>query len=227
MWWHAGRHVPSAPVHREMSLGSHGNDREVDRAQHLFCHRADEQLAELAPAPGSEQHAVRLELTDRGCNLMGRVALAHQRIAANAATGCMFAPGPQHLFRDLQSAACVVVRHSGGIGAEGRGGGKRMQKNQPRPGFTCLFQGKRHEMVQIAQVGGDEDRGWMRPAAGLGIPHGIHLTPERRVTDKRVRDVPERTAESDLDHTSDESLAVKSTPCHHEFSGCGSCLHTY
>jgi hypothetical protein len=32
-------------LHREMSLGTHGNDREVDRAQHLFCHGTKEQLA--------------------------------------------------------------------------------------------------------------------------------------------------------------------------------------
>jgi hypothetical protein len=32
-------------------------------------------------------------------------------------------------------------------------------------------------MVQIAQVCGDENRGRMRPAADIGIPHGEHLTP--------------------------------------------------
>ena len=59
-WWHARRHVqrPSPPL--EMSLGTHGYDREVNRAQHLFCHRAEEQLAYLAPAPCTEQHAIHL-----------------------------------------------------------------------------------------------------------------------------------------------------------------------
>ena len=164
-----------APVHREMSLGSHGNDREVDRAQHLFCNRANEHLAELAPAPCSDQHAVRLKLTDGGCNLIDSLALAHQRVAADAAPGGVFAPGPQHLIRDLQSAGDVVIRHAGGIGVDGRGGRKHMQENEPGLGFTRLFHGERHEMVQIAQVSCDEDSGWMRPAAGLGIPHGKHL----------------------------------------------------
>ena len=54
---------------REMSLGTHGNDREIDRAQHLFCHGAEQQLAQPAPAPRAEKNAVRLELADRGGNL--------------------------------------------------------------------------------------------------------------------------------------------------------------
>ena len=31
-------------VHREMSLGTHGNDREIHRAQHLFRHGTEQQL---------------------------------------------------------------------------------------------------------------------------------------------------------------------------------------
>ena len=170
----------AAPIHREMSLGSHGNDREVDRAQHLFCNRANEHLAEFAPAPCSEQHAIRLKLTDGGCNLMYSLALTYQRVAADAAPGGEFAPGPQHLFRDLQSAGGVVIRHAGGIGVNGRGGGKHVQENSRAAVFTRLLHGERHEMVQIAQVSGDEDCGWMRPAAGLGIPHGKH--PMERVS---------------------------------------------
>ena len=53
-----------------------------------------------------------------------------------------------------------------------------MQENKPGPGFAGLFQDKRHEVVQVAQVSGDEDCGWMRPAAGIGIPHGKHLISE-------------------------------------------------
>ena len=39
------------PAHLEMSLGSHGNDREVDRAQHLFRYGTKKQLTQLASAP--------------------------------------------------------------------------------------------------------------------------------------------------------------------------------
>ena len=43
--------VPAA--HREMSLGSHGVDREVNRAQHLLCNRTKEKFADLPPAPSA------------------------------------------------------------------------------------------------------------------------------------------------------------------------------
>ena len=61
-----------------------------------------------------------------------------------------------------------------------------MQKNQVRPGFTRLFQGKRHEMVQIAQVRGDKDGFRMRPAESIGIPQGEHLVCQERGTGKRA-----------------------------------------
>ena len=133
------------------------------------------------PEPGPnealvKQHAVGLELTDGGCNLIGGLALAHQRIAMDAAADRHIAPRPQRLFRGLQCACGVVVRHSGGIGGDGRGGRKHVEKNEASRGFAGLFHGERHEMSQVAQIGGDEDCGWMRPAAGLGIPHGEHLS---------------------------------------------------
>ena len=58
-----------------------------------------------------------------------------------------------------------------------------MQKDEPGGGFAGLvsirlLKSERHEMVEIAQVSGDEDCGWMRPAADIGIPHGEHLIPE-------------------------------------------------
>ena len=68
-------------MHREMSLGSHGDDREVDRAQHLFCHGAEQQLAEPAPAPGPEKNSIRLELPGGGRDLLDGVAFAHQAVA--------------------------------------------------------------------------------------------------------------------------------------------------
>ena len=50
-----------------------------------------------------------------------------------------------------------------------------MEKDQPCTGFARLLKSKGHEMVQIAQVCGDKNRGRMRPAADIGIPHGRHL----------------------------------------------------
>ena len=131
-----------APVHREMSLGSHGNDREVDRAQHLFCHRADEQPAELAPAPGSEQHAVGMKLANGGCNLLRGMAFAGQGIAANAETGGNFAPGMHHLLRDLQGSGGVVVGHAGGVGGKGRRGREHVQKNDAGLGSRAPVRGQ-------------------------------------------------------------------------------------
>ena len=84
----------AAAFHREMSLGSHGYDREVDRAQHLFCHGTEQHLAKPAPAPGTEKDAIRLKLPGRGLNLLGGVALAHQAVAGDAAAAGSFAPGP-------------------------------------------------------------------------------------------------------------------------------------
>ena len=68
----------------EMSLWSHGDDREVYRAQHLFCHGAEEQLAYLAPAPSSEKDTISLELPSRRDDLMGGMAFANNCVAGNA-----------------------------------------------------------------------------------------------------------------------------------------------
>ena len=73
--------LPVAAPHREMSLGSHGNDREIDRAQHLFCHGAEEQLADLAPAPGAKKYTICLELSNRGGDLLRGIAFAHHDVA--------------------------------------------------------------------------------------------------------------------------------------------------
>src|SRR6266704_6754260 len=64
--------------HREMSLGSYGHDREVYRAQHLFCHGAKEQLAYLAPAPGAEENTIYVELANDRGDLMSRVSLSNE-----------------------------------------------------------------------------------------------------------------------------------------------------
>ena len=161
-----------------MSLGSHGYDREVNRAQHLFCHRADEQLAYLAPAPCTEQHAIHLKLADSGRNLLSWMPFARQRITAKAPLPGEIAPGPKHLLCDLKGSRGVVIRHARGVGGNGLRAGKHMEHDQSRTGLGRLFQCKRHQVIEIAQVSGNEDGGWMRPAVGTRFPHGKHLIPE-------------------------------------------------
>jgi hypothetical protein len=53
-----------------------------------------------------------------------------------------------------------------------------MQKNDASSVVARLFEGKRHEMVQITQIRGDEKVFRMRPAVAVRISHGIHLIPE-------------------------------------------------
>ncbi len=78
--------------HFEMSLGAHGHDREIYRTQHLFCHGAKEQLAYLAPAPGSEKDAVHLELSRGSENLLGGISFANHRIADDVLASSHGAP---------------------------------------------------------------------------------------------------------------------------------------
>jgi len=101
--------------HREMSLGTHGNNREIDRAQHLFCHGTEEQLAQLAPAPAAENDAIRLELADSGGDLVSRNSFAHQGVAVYTLPSRQLAPGLQSFFGKFQSAGRIVVRHADGI----------------------------------------------------------------------------------------------------------------
>src|SRR5271157_3441146 len=84
-----------AALHREMSLGSHGHDREVDRAQHLFRYGTQKQLAQLAAAPGAEKKAINLELAENGFNLPHGMSFAHQGIANDALMPRQLAPGFQ------------------------------------------------------------------------------------------------------------------------------------
>ena len=59
-----------------------------------------------------------------------------------------------------------------------------MQQNQARAGLPRLSHGKGHQPVQVAQIRGDKDNGWMCPAttAGIGatgIGHNAYLNGER------------------------------------------------
>src|SRR5215472_132844 len=60
---------PVGASHLEMSLGSHGDDREVYRAQHLLRHGTKEQVANFAPAPGPKKNAIDIELSHSICDL--------------------------------------------------------------------------------------------------------------------------------------------------------------
>ena len=61
-----------------------------------------------------------------------------------------------------------------------------MQEEETGPGIARLLEGKRHEMVQIAQVRGDEDGIRMRPAVDIGIPHGQYLVCQKRGTGEKA-----------------------------------------
>src|SRR6266704_2564880 len=95
--------------HREMSLGSYGHDREVYRAQHLFCHGAKEQLAYLAPAPGAEEDAICVELANRGRDLLRRVSFANQRITVNVLSACHHSPRFKRLCRKSNGPSRIVI----------------------------------------------------------------------------------------------------------------------
>jgi hypothetical protein len=172
-----------AVLHREISLGTHGDDREIDRAQHLLCHGAEEQLSEPVPAPGSKKHSICLELADRGFDLPCGIPLAHQGIAGYIFAAGQGAPWFERLRRVLQRAGRIVAGHSGGVGFECRGCGKNVKENQPGPSLRCLLQSIGHEPVQIAQVSGDQDRRGMNPSNDIRIRgvirHDIYLAQER------------------------------------------------
>jgi hypothetical protein len=99
-----------------MSLGTHGYDRDVDRAQHLFCHGTEEQLAQLAPAPGSEKNAICLELADSGCNLSRGEPLADYRIAGNTVQSGLGAPGFQGIRALLLELYTMKAEPEPGLG---------------------------------------------------------------------------------------------------------------
>src|SRR5579859_3386195 len=91
-----------------MSLGSHGNDREVDRAQHLFCNRAKEHLSKPAPAPCAKKDSICVELPCGSLNLLDGMAFAHQSVAPDFLNAGGFAPGTQLSFSKLKRSRWVV-----------------------------------------------------------------------------------------------------------------------
>ena len=127
-----------------MSLGSHGDDREIYRAQHLLSHGTKEQLTHLAPAPGAEKDTICLKLPDRGGNLRGGIALPHQGVAGNVPFAGPSAPWLQRLGGEVQCARGVVIRHPHSIDCHGCACREHMQKNEPRPRVTGLLEGEGH-----------------------------------------------------------------------------------
>ena len=116
-----------------MSLGTHGDDREVDRAQHLFCHGAEQDLAEPAAAPGPEKNLIRVKLPGRGRNLLGGMSLAHQGVASDVAAGGKVAPGLELFFGEFEGGGEIVIGHADGIHGHGGGGGDGMEEDEAGP----------------------------------------------------------------------------------------------
>ena len=61
--------------HREISLGAHGDDREVDRTPHLFASEPKSSLLALPRLRGTQEDSIRLKLASRIPTLLRRVAL--------------------------------------------------------------------------------------------------------------------------------------------------------
>src|SRR6185503_18305196 len=157
-----------------MSLWSHGNDREVYRAQHLFCHGAEEQLAYLAPAPSPEKDAVCLELTCSGNDLLSRMAFANDCIAWNRLRASHRPPGLECLDGEVDCSRRIVIRHANRIGSNARPCAEDMKENDPGFRFLCLVERKGHQPVQIAEVCRDEDDGGMGPSTWSHVRHDSH-----------------------------------------------------
>jgi len=119
--------VPAA--NREMSLGSDGKDREIYRAQRLFCHRAKEQLAYLASAPGAKKYTTNLELAYRGGNLLGGIPLSHQNVANHLLLGRNRPPCLQCFCCIFKRASRVVVRHSYGVDVDACAWSEHVKEN--------------------------------------------------------------------------------------------------
>src|SRR5689334_7941517 len=98
-----------------MSLWSHGDDREVYRAQHLFCHRAEEQLADLAPAPSPKNETICFELTSRRDDLLSGVAFANDGITGNLLRAGHRSERLEGLDGKVDGACGIVVGHADGI----------------------------------------------------------------------------------------------------------------
>jgi len=155
-----------------MSLWSHGNDREVYRAQHLFCYRADEQLAYLAPAPSSKKDTVSLELPGCGDDLLGRMALANNGVAGDLLRADHHSPRLKCFDGEVNRGCRVVVGHTDGISGDACSSTEDVQEDDSCFGLMCLLERKRHEPFQVAEVSRDEDDGGMSPSAWFRMRHG-------------------------------------------------------
>jgi len=118
-------------------------------------------------------------LADGSGNLLRPMPLAYQAIADDPLAPRQRAPGFQCLTGEFQRTGRIVVGHSHSIHRHGCAGGQHVQQDQMRPVFGSLLESKRHQPVQVGQVGGDEDYGWMGPAIGASIResvrHGLYL----------------------------------------------------
>ena len=121
--------MPGVVSHLEMSLWSHGHDREVHRAQHLFCNGAEQQFGYLAAAPGAKNESFCVELAGGGDDLLGGVPFADNRVTGDllCASGC--SPGFEGLDCEVNCACRIVVRHPDGVGSHGCTGAKHVEED--------------------------------------------------------------------------------------------------
>src|SRR4051812_46667725 len=100
-----------------MSLWSHGDDREVYRAQHLFCYGAEEQLAYFAPAPSSEKDTIRFELASSCDDLLCWIAFADDGVARDLLGAGHVSPWLKSFDGEFDSGCWIVVGHADWVGS--------------------------------------------------------------------------------------------------------------
>ena len=156
----------------KMGLWTHGNDRDIDRAQYLFSHGTQLQRALLAQVPGTNQNSVRHKQSYNIGDLLGGIAFAKYCRALQMAPRGGLAPWfegslrkPDRLFRVVGGLARGVVQCSG-VGC------KHMEKNQMRAAFGSLLERVGHEPVKVAKVGRDQNDCGIGPSSEHGFRHG-------------------------------------------------------
>src|SRR5579871_3216974 len=125
-----------------MSLGSHGDDREIYRTQHLFCYGTEKQLAYFAPAPSPEKKTMRVKLPCGSDDLLCGRAFADNGVAGDLLPACFNSPRFHGLDREVDSARRIVIGHAGSIGGNSCSRTKDVQQDNARVCLMCLHKGK-------------------------------------------------------------------------------------
>ena len=158
-----------------MSLWSHGNDREVYRAQHLFCYGAEEQLAYLAPAPSPEKDTSRLELAGSCDDLLRGLTFANNRIAGDVLSAGPHSPWFQGFDGEVDGGRRVIVGHADRVGGDAGSSTEDVKEDDSCFRLACLQKRKGDQPVQVVEVCRDEDDGGTRPPAWSRVRHENHL----------------------------------------------------